>query len=119
MFPLSVVVCSLLAVAAATDVQQCRGIAEKDIKELKNHVTADVFGVPLPFIGVDGGSVCDKLQTEAGEKAACPLTAGTTYVYKDSFPVLELYPSIEVKVHWALQDLGKDITCFEVPARIK
>lgn len=82
-------------------------------------MTADVFGVPLPFIGVDGGSVCDKLQTEAGEKAACPLAAGTTYVYKDSFPVLAIYPSIEVKVHWALQDLDKDVTCFEVPAKIK
>ncbi|KAJ2953336.1 hypothetical protein O0L34_g926 [Tuta absoluta] len=92
---------------------------EKDVTEVKNHVTADVFGVPLPFIGVDGNSICSKLTTKDGEKASCPLKAGTEYVYKDSFPVLSFYPSITVKVHWALAENDKkDIICFEVPARI-
>ncbi|GBP24342.1 NPC intracellular cholesterol transporter 2 [Eumeta japonica] len=92
--------------------------SKKDLEDLKTHVTADVFGVPLPFLGVDGNSVCDKILTEAGEKAACPLKAGTQYVYKDSFPILAIYPNLDVKVHWALQDGAKDVTCFEVPARI-
>ena len=84
---------------------------DHDITEVKNHVTADVFGVPLPFVGVDGNSVCDKLETESGEKASCPLKAGTKYVYKDSFPVLNFYPTIDVKVHWALSDAEKKQRC--------
>ncbi|XP_045776177.1 ecdysteroid-regulated 16 kDa protein-like [Maniola jurtina] len=151
MFFLSVVVCSMLAVAAATDVQQCAGKSydlknhvqlspckkspcrlkkgtnqhitisftpESDLDEPTNHVTATIAGVELPFVGVDGVGICDKLENEAGEKASCPLKAGTTYVYKDSFPILSFYPSIEVKVHWALQHKNKDIICFEVPAKI-
>ncbi|XP_041969895.1 NPC intracellular cholesterol transporter 2-like [Aricia agestis] len=93
---------------------------EKDTKTIKNHVTALVFGVPLPFVGVDGNSVCDKLETESGEKASCPLSAGVKYVYKDSFPVLSFYPDLTTTVHWALKaDDDKPITCFEVEAKIR
>lgn len=92
--------------------------ADEDAKEVKTNVVADVFGVPLPFIGVDGTSVCEKLETESGEKASCPLKAGTKYVYKDSFPILAIYPTISVKVHWALRAGDKDLACFEVPAKI-
>ncbi|XP_049877707.1 NPC intracellular cholesterol transporter 2-like [Pectinophora gossypiella] len=94
---------------------------DHDIEEVKNHVSADVFGVNLPFVGVDGNSVCDKLETENGEKATCPLKAGTKYIYKDSFPVLSFYPTIDVKVHWAITDTqkNKDVTCFEVKAKIR
>lgn len=81
-------------------------------------MVADVFGVQLPFVGVDGASICDKVETESGEKASCPLKAGTKYIYKDSFPVLSFYPSIEVMVHWSLVNKGKDIICFEVPVKI-
>jgi Niemann-Pick C2 protein len=77
-----------------------------------------VLGAALPFVGVDGTSVCDKIYTESNEKVSCPLKAGTKYVYKDSFPILPFYPSINVLVHWALRANGKDIMCFEVPARI-
>ncbi|KAJ8723892.1 hypothetical protein PYW07_007872 [Mythimna separata] len=91
----------------------------KDMPAVTNHVTAEVFGAPLPFVGVDGNSICEKVYSEDGEKAACPLKAGTKYTYKDSFPILSFYPSIAVKVHWALQDANsKDLLCFEVPARI-
>lgn len=92
---------------------------DKVIDNLVNRVTADVFGVPLPFLGVDGMSVCDKIfNAEDGTKAECPLVAGTQYVYKDSFPVLAIYPSIPVKVHWSLKHGSDDLVCFEVPARI-
>lgn len=86
--------------------------------EIDNHVVADVFGVKFPFVGVDGNSVCDKLETESGEKTSCPVKAGTKYIYKDSFPVLNFYPSIEVDVHWSLMYKKKDIVCFEVPVKI-
>lgn len=53
-----------------------------------------------------------------GEKADCPLKAGITYVYKDSFPVHSYYPRIEAKVNWALKAGDKTLTCFEVPVKI-
>ncbi|XP_023935870.1 ecdysteroid-regulated 16 kDa protein [Bicyclus anynana] len=148
---LGVVVCSLLAVSAATDVQQCSGEnfdlannvqlspckklpcrlrkgtdqhititfkPEKDMDVLNNHVYAVIFGVELPFIGVDGANICDKLENEAGEKVSCPLKAGTTYVYRDSFPILSFYPNTDLTVHWSLRHNKKDITCFEVKAKI-
>ncbi|CAK1550521.1 unnamed protein product [Leptosia nina] len=92
---------------------------DEDITELRNNVIADVFGVPLPFVGVDGIGICDKILTADGQKTSCPLKAGVNYTYKDSFPVLEIYPQIEVKVHWAL--VGKKekvVTCFETPVKI-
>lgn len=92
--------------------------AEENMLDVKNHVTADIFGVSLPFIGVDGQSICSKIHTEAGEEASCPLKAGNTYVYKDSFPVLSFYPSLQSKVHWALQNDKKDLVCFEIPIKI-
>ncbi|CAH1637771.1 unnamed protein product [Spodoptera littoralis] len=92
---------------------------DKDLNEVKNGVSADIGGgVVVPFLGVDGNSICDKVFTENGDKASCPLKSGTTYLYKDSFPIYAIYPPIKVKVHWELKDDHGDITCFEVPARI-
>ena len=91
---------------------------DKDITNLKNSVEADVFGVKLPFVGVDNVSICDKIYTEDDQKAPCPLKAGQNYVYKDSFPVLSFYPSIDVKVFWALKNGKEKVICFEMPARI-
>ncbi|KAG6450024.1 ecdysteroid-regulated 16 kDa protein-like [Manduca sexta] len=91
---------------------------DEPIAEVKNHVTAEVFNTELPFVGVDGNSICGKLFTPDGEAASCPLKAGTKYVYKDSFPILSLYPNIAVRVRWSLKAKNKDIVCFEVPAKI-
>nr|WJJ70412.1 venom protein U-MPTX.6-Mc26 [Megalopyge crispata] len=91
----------------------------KNIKDLIAHVEANIGGVVSPFPGFDGTSVCDKIQTEDGQKASCPLKAGTRYVYKDSFQVFKSYPKVEPIVHWALQDGNKDVVCFEMPSRIK
>lgn len=69
-------------------------------------------------MGVDGYSICGKVFMKNGEKADCPLKAGITYVYKDSFPVHSYYPRIEAKVNWALKAGDKTLTCFEVPVKI-
>ncbi|XP_013135790.1 PREDICTED: ecdysteroid-regulated 16 kDa protein-like [Papilio polytes] len=148
----SVVVFAALALAAATEVQQCsegpeRVIAslveiqpckklpcklkkgteqfitieftpDTDFHDIINKVSAHVFGVNVPFIGVDGISICNKVFTESDEKAACPLKAGKKYIYKDSFPILSFYPTIAVQVRWALQSKNKEFICFEVPAKI-
>ncbi|XP_039757582.1 ecdysteroid-regulated 16 kDa protein-like [Pararge aegeria] len=151
MFFLSLVVCSFLATASATNVQQCSGQSfdldenvqlspcvkppcrlkkgsdqhitisfrpKTDIEKVVNQVAADIAGVKFPFIGVDGAGICDKIENEAGEKASCPLKAGTKYVYKDSFPILSFYPRISLTVHWSLSNGEKDIICFMVPAKI-
>lgn len=92
---------------------------ERDVRELTTTVHANVLGLPLPFIGVDGTSACDKVFAADGETAAaCPLKAGTPYVYKNSFPVLEVYPKLKLVVHWALTSRGRDVVCFELPASI-
>lgn len=92
---------------------------DKDIDVLKNKVNAEVLGVPLPFVGVDGNSICDKLYTEDDVKASCPVKAGTTYKYKDSFPVESYYPPIDVDIYWALLDGNNEVMCFKVAAKIK
>lgn len=77
------------------------------------------MGIPLPFIGVDGTSACDKVFLEDGEtKAECPLVAGQKYVYKNQFPVLQIYPKLSLVVHWALTSKNTDVVCFELPAKI-
>lgn len=91
---------------------------EKDIKTLTTTVFANVLNVPLPFIGVDGTSACDKLFKEDGTTASCPLKGGETYVYKNSFPILEFYPKLNLVVHWALTHNNENVACFEVPAKI-
>lgn len=93
---------------------------KEDIKKLTNAVFAEILGVPFPFIGVDGTNVCDKIfEASTGAKASCPLTAGTEYVYRDGFKILDVYPKIKVNVHWALRnEKDKDVLCFEVPAKI-
>lgn len=90
-----------------------------DVKKLTTTVFANVLSIPLPFIGVDGTTACDKVFMEDGETpASCPLKAGETYVYKNSFPVLEIYPKLNMVVHWALTYKDENIVCFELPAKI-
>lgn len=94
---------------------------DHDVKQLRTTVNAIIVGVPLPFIGVDGTSACENIFMADGEtKTKCPLKAGTEYVYKNSFDVLPIYPSLpSLDVHWALSESGnKDLVCFEVPAKI-
>lgn len=90
-----------------------------DINNLRTSVFANVLSIPLPFIGVDGTPACDKVFKEDGEtKASCPLKAGETYVYKNSFPVLEIYPKLNLVVHWSLTYNDENVVCFELPAKI-
>lgn len=96
-------------------------ILESEIKRLTTKVSGIILGVPFPFIGVDGTSACNNVfETDGTTKASCPLKAGTEYIYKNSFPVLELYPNVDVIVHWALhdEDAKRDAACFQVPSKI-
>lgn len=84
-------------------------------------MNAIILSVPLPFIGVDGTSACNNLYLEDGTtKTQCPLKAGQSYVYKNSFDVLPVYPTIAaLDVHWALKESNnKELVCFEIPAKI-
>lgn len=88
------------------------------VKQLTTNVVAQIGAIPFPFIGVDGTSACENIYDEAGKKVGCPLKKGKTYLYKNSFKVLEVYPRIQLVVHWALKTGNKDFMCFEVDARI-
>jgi len=92
---------------------------DEDVDSVRNTVYAKIAGIPFPFIGVDGTDACSKIFLPDGSSAGCPLKAGQTYVYKNGFRVLEIYPKLRVVVHWAVTARGnKDLLCFEVPARI-
>ncbi|XP_046751008.1 NPC intracellular cholesterol transporter 2 homolog a-like [Diprion similis] len=107
----------LLKRKTTIDVEQ-HFVPDRDVHSLKTSVNAAVLGVSLPFVGVDGSNACNQIYNVDGSKASCPLTKGTEYVYKNSFPVLQIYPRIAVKVHWALTEGPDNIACFEVPAQI-
>ncbi|XP_045483841.1 NPC intracellular cholesterol transporter 2 [Harmonia axyridis] len=91
-----------------------------DSPTLVNRVSAKIVGIPFPFIGVDGTDACKTVFDESGEKqVGCPLKKGQTYVFKDQFDILSIYPSIKLEVHWGLEgSTGDNVVCFEVPARI-
>ncbi|XP_031349712.1 NPC intracellular cholesterol transporter 2-like, partial [Photinus pyralis] len=93
---------------------------EEDVKGLSNSVSALLGSLPFPFIGVDGTDACVNIFAADGTtKAGCPLKAGTSYVYKNHFEILPIYPLIRIVVHWGLVTSdGKDVMCFEVPAKI-
>ncbi|EEB10864.1 Ecdysteroid-regulated 16 kDa protein precursor, putative [Pediculus humanus corporis] len=93
---------------------------KQDVNKMTNSVHALILGVPFPFIGVDGENVCDKIyDAKSGDKTSCPLKAGNEYLYKDQFKILDVYPKINVNVHWALKnEKDQDVLCFEVPAKI-
>ncbi|XP_067007805.1 NPC intracellular cholesterol transporter 2 homolog a [Anabrus simplex] len=104
-----------------TDVNlEVKFTAPENIEKLDNSVHAKLFGIPFPFIGVDGTSVCNKIfKASDGSKSECPLKAGEEYIYKDSFPVQEIYPKVRVQVHWnLLYGNNKSAFCFEIPAKI-
>lgn len=96
-------------------------IPDHNIKQLTTSVGAVILGIPLPFVGVDGTSACNNIYTEDGaQKTKCPLKAGEKYLYKNSFDVLPIYPTIpDLTVHWSLKESNaKDLVCFELPAKI-
>lgn len=56
--------------------------------------------------------------TDSGLK--CPLTSGVAYQYKASFPVLKIYPKVDVEVKYELKNSdGKDIVCVLIPVKIQ
>lgn len=101
-------------------VLQCL-ITDHNVKKLFTNVNGIILGVPLPFVGVDGTSACNNLYLEDGKtKTQCPLKAGEKYVYKNSFDVLPIYPTLAaLDVYWALIESNKkELVCFEIPAKI-
>ncbi|CAB3370735.1 Hypothetical predicted protein [Cloeon dipterum] len=95
----------------------------ENIKSLTTNVFAVVFGVPLPFVGVDGTDACGNIYNADGTtKVGCPLRAGEEYVYKNAFDVLNSYPRIKVDVSWSLSDGSifneKVYHCFKIQSRI-
>ncbi|KAK2575513.1 hypothetical protein KPH14_011234 [Odynerus spinipes] len=91
---------------------------EKDVNNMMTSVSAVLFGVPLPFVGVDGTNACDNIYDKDGRKVQCPLKKGETYIYRNDFPILEIYPKVPLEVHYALTDGNNQVICFTIPARI-
>ncbi|KAG7204107.1 hypothetical protein KM043_001955 [Ampulex compressa] len=93
-------------------------VPKKDVNQLKTRVYANIVGVDLPFIGVDGTDACTKIYNEQGEKVQCPLKKGETYVYKNEFKVLKIYPTLTLLVKYWLEEDGDQVVCFNLNSKI-
>ncbi|XP_017493470.1 PREDICTED: ecdysteroid-regulated 16 kDa protein-like [Rhagoletis zephyria] len=93
---------------------------ERDFTELNSDIQGIILDVPLPFPGYYGTSACPYIyDAEGKEKVGCPLKAGQTYTYKNSFKILPIYPTVNLVIHWGLGDKQGDAVCFRIPAKIK
>ncbi|KYN36074.1 Epididymal secretory protein E1 [Trachymyrmex septentrionalis] len=93
-------------------------VPNKDIQRLKNNVKG-IIGIPISFVGVDGTNACDNIYNADGSKAGCPLKKGEQYIYKNSFPILSIYPRVLLIVRYALREENDDVVfCFKVPVKI-
>lgn len=93
-------------------------VPDRDVETLVNSVNAAVLGVPLPFVGVDGTNACESMYNADGTPAGCSLKKGVEYIYKREFPILQIYPTISMVIHYELMDGNHSVACFEVPAKI-
>ncbi|XP_015585215.1 NPC intracellular cholesterol transporter 2 homolog a [Cephus cinctus] len=93
-------------------------VPNRDVQTLTTSVHATILGIPLPFVGVDGANACQNIFNADGSKSSCPLKKGTPYIYKNEFPILELYPKVSLVVYYALTEKNDIVTCFEVPSKI-
>ncbi|XP_055903663.1 ecdysteroid-regulated 16 kDa protein [Eupeodes corollae] len=95
-------------------------VPTRDFNELNNDISGILQNVPLPFPGIYGTSACPNIYDAEGKKAVgCPLKAGETYTYKNSFDILPIYPTVTLEIHCGLGDTKGDAACFQIPARIK
>lgn len=81
-----------------TAVIEIKLVPNRDINTLTNDVHAILFGVPLPFVGVDGTNACDNIYNTDGSKAGCPLLKGNEYMYRNSFDILPIYPRVGFQI---------------------
>jgi len=77
---------------------QIKLVPSRTVNSLVNDVSALLFNVPLPFVGVDGTNACDNIYKPDGSKAGCPLQQGVEYIYKNSFDVLPIYPRVILQI---------------------
>ncbi|KAJ3649515.1 hypothetical protein Zmor_021255 [Zophobas morio] len=94
--------------------------ADEDVEKLTNSIQAYISGVPFPFPGYDQTDACKNIYIkDRDHPAGCPLKKGQDYLYSTDIDVLQIYPRLKIVVHWALtKPNGKDLICFECPARI-
>ncbi|CAH1371168.1 unnamed protein product [Tenebrio molitor] len=84
-----------------------------DSDVLTSVVHGVILGVPFPF-DIPNPDGCK----DSG--VSCPISAGQTYNYKASLPVLATYPRVTVDVKWELKDKdGNDVVCVLIPSQIK
>jgi Niemann-Pick C2 protein len=92
---------------------QLKSLSDDDSDVLTAVVHGVVLGVPFPF-NLPNPDGCK----DSG--VSCPISAGQTYNYKTSLPVLASYPRVTVDVKWELQDKdGNDVVCVLIPSQIK
>ncbi|CAL1538541.1 unnamed protein product [Lymnaea stagnalis] len=79
------------------------------ITSAQTSVHGDIAGVLVPFPIPD---------SDACHFMTCPISQGSSAVYKNAIFVQQAYPKITLIVKWELLSGSDDITCFTVPVTI-
>lgn len=87
-----------------------RYISDVDITSLKNSVSANILGIPFPFVGVDGEDACKYISKLDGSKIGCNLKAGEEYVYKNQIEVLRIYPKVIGIYYYSIYFFGINLS---------
>lgn len=117
----------------------------QDTNRITTGATARLGAVPLPFVGTNNQPACSRITSkQSRQNTGCQLKAGEVYTYSNTFPILQIYPTVRsnghnslqrhsfnrflmvlcnlktsVMVQWELVDSNRQkITCFTIPARI-
>lgn len=69
----------------------------EDVTNIKTRVSANILGIPFPFVGVDGENACKDISKLDGTKVGCNLKAGEEYLYNNKIEVLRIYPKVTFK----------------------
>ncbi|CRL05670.1 CLUMA_CG018703, isoform A [Clunio marinus] len=82
-------------------------------KEIKVICHGKVSGLDVPF-KLPNPDAC------VNSGLSCPLKKGIVYQYTASFPILKIYPKLDVEVRFELRNSeGKDIICVVIPSKIQ
>jgi len=93
-------------------------IPDKTYESLTTSVFGGIGIVRVPFREIHGANACKDIVRKSDGKKGCPLEAGTSYTYTNTFPILKAYPAVNVQVQYGLNSGKNPVVCFSLPSKI-
>jgi len=93
-------------------------IPDKNYEKLITNVFGGIGIIRVPFREIHGANACKDIIRKSDNKTGCPVEAGMSYTYSNTFPILKAYPSVNVQVQYGLNDGKNPVVCFSLPAKI-